>query len=71
MKIGLATTLVLIFLVLKLCRVIDWAWGWVFCPLWASAVLWILVVSLSVWGREPDVPAAETAQRPQKVGGVR
>ena len=33
---GLAT---ITFVVLKLCGVIDWAWGWVLAPLWIPIVL--------------------------------
>ena len=32
--LGLGTVLFLIFLVLKLCGVIDWSWWWVTSPLW-------------------------------------
>jgi hypothetical protein len=31
--------LTLIFVVLKLCNVINWSWWWVFCPIWISFVL--------------------------------
>lgn len=37
--LGLPTILTLIFLVLKLCDVIDWSWWWVFAPIWIIAVL--------------------------------
>lgn len=32
--LGLCAILFLIFLVLKLCAVIDWSWWWVTAPLW-------------------------------------
>lgn len=35
--------LTLVFIVLKLCKVISWSWLWVLCPLWiplAIAILW-------------------------------
>jgi len=38
---GLCTTLFVVFLVLKLTRLIDWSWWWVFAPIWipiASAI---------------------------------
>ena len=41
--LGLGTVLFLIFLVLKLCNVIDWSWWWVTSPLWISAILYILI----------------------------
>jgi hypothetical protein len=31
---GLAEVLTIVFVVLKLCGVITWAWIWVFSPLW-------------------------------------
>lgn len=31
--------LTLIFVVLKLCNVINWSWWWVFCPIWISFAL--------------------------------
>ena len=37
---GLAT---IAFVVLKLCGVIDWAWGWVLAPLWIPIVLMLLI----------------------------
>lgn len=39
--IGFTGALFLVFLVLKLCHVIDWSWWWVTCPLWAAAALLI------------------------------
>lgn len=41
--LGLPTILFLIFLVLKLCKVINWSWLWVFSPLWISAIIWLIV----------------------------
>ncbi len=29
----------IVFLTLKLCKVIDWSWWWVTAPLWLPAVL--------------------------------
>ena len=34
---GLPGVLFVIFLVLKLCGVIDWSWWWVTSPLWIAA----------------------------------
>ena len=41
--LGLGTVLFLIFLVLKLCNVIDWSWWWVTSPLWIGAGLIVLL----------------------------
>lgn len=32
--IGFSGLLLLSFIILKLCRVIDWSWWWVISPLW-------------------------------------
>lgn len=41
--LGLPMILFLIFLVLKLCKVIDWSWWWVTSPLWIGFILGFLV----------------------------
>lgn len=47
---GMGNTLFLIFLVLKLCKVIDWSWWWVTAPLWilGALALLILIVGLLI-----------------------
>ena len=42
----LATVLTLIFLTLKLCKVITWSWWWVFSPLWISVIILLIVFAL-------------------------
>ena len=42
--IGIATVLFLIFLVLKLCKVITWSWWWVLSPIWISLGLTVVVI---------------------------
>lgn len=39
---GLPTLLLIIFIILKLTKVIDWSWLWVLSPLWISASLGVL-----------------------------
>ena len=39
---SIITLLWIIFLILKLTKVIDWPWYWVFSPIWISAGLGIL-----------------------------
>lgn len=46
--IGICTVLFLIFLVLKLCNVINWSWWWVTAPLWLPFVL-VLAISLVIF----------------------
>lgn len=43
---GLLGVVFVVFLVLKLCHVIDWSWWWITAPLWggfAIALLYILI----------------------------
>lgn len=44
--VGFTSLLLLAFIVMKLCKVIDWDWWWVLAPLWmtgaAAFVLFVL-----------------------------
>ncbi len=42
--LSFAEVLQLIFIVLKLCKVIDWKWVWVLCPTWITAIIVIVLV---------------------------
>lgn len=44
--IGLLGATFLVFLILKLCKVIDWSWWWVTAPLWGGFALAILIVGI-------------------------
>jgi hypothetical protein len=46
--IGLTGALFLVFLVLKLTRVIDWSWWWITAPLWGGTALAILFAIVCV-----------------------
>lgn len=37
--LGIVEVLLIVFLVLKLCKLIDWSWWWVLSPLW----IWVLI----------------------------
>ncbi len=46
---SLSTTLLVIFIILKLTNIIEWSWLWVLSPLWISAglgLLFLLVIGL-------------------------
>lgn len=66
-----AFLLFLTFLILKLCKVIDWSWWWVTCPLWAGLALAAIagicyLIALSVKSRMPkktDPPKSRWEQR--------
>ena len=45
--LGVADTLLIIFIVLKLCGLISWSWVWVLSPLWISIILGIILYLLS------------------------
>lgn len=44
--IGLSGVLFIVFLVLKLCKVINWSWWWVTAPLWIPAIIVIICIIL-------------------------
>jgi hypothetical protein len=46
--ISIGTTLVIVFIVLKLCNVIDWAWIWVFSPWWICVAFWLAIIVLGL-----------------------
>ena len=48
MKIGFCGLLTIVFIVLKLTGVINWAWGWVLAPLWISAILIVVLAIVKV-----------------------
>lgn len=37
--VDIPTVLLIIFIVLKLCDVIDWSWLWVLSPFWITVLL--------------------------------
>jgi hypothetical protein len=42
--IGFVGLLQLVFITLKLLKVIDWPWVWVLAPIWITAGLGILII---------------------------
>jgi len=50
--VGFGGLLFIVFLVLKLCNVIDWSWWWVTAPLWipVGLVLGIWVITIIIAG---------------------
>lgn len=45
---GLPMILFIVFLILRLCKVIVWSWWWVTSPLWIMALLAIAVMILYI-----------------------
>ena len=46
--VGIAGTLTVVFIVLKLCGLITWSWTWVLSPLWITAVIDSLLVMIAL-----------------------
>lgn len=44
----LSTLLLVAFIVLKLCHVIEWAWVWVLAPLWIPTALVLVIFLIAV-----------------------
>lgn len=47
--IGFFGLLTIVFIVLKLTKVIAWSWFWVLAPVWISVILWLGLLVLAVW----------------------
>ena len=43
--IGFGGLLTVVFITLKLCKIIAWSWWWVFAPLWIPIILFLLFVA--------------------------
>ena len=47
-SLGIGGMLLVAFIVLKLCDVIDWSWWWVLSPVWISAGLVVFVMLIEL-----------------------
>lgn len=47
-SIGFVGLLQIVFIVLKLCGIINWSWIWVLSPIWIEV---LLIVILVIWIR--------------------
>lgn len=45
---GFMGALFLVFLVLKLTATITWSWWWVTAPLWGGAIVFLIVLAITV-----------------------
>lgn len=41
---GFTTLLGIAFIILKLCKVINWSWIWVLSPIWISWAIFFIIV---------------------------
>lgn len=44
---GFTSVLTIIFVVLKLCKVITWSWVWVLSPIWISWGLALMIIGIA------------------------
>ena len=42
--LSVGTILTIVFVILKLIRIINWSWWWVFSPLWISVIIGLIVL---------------------------
>ena len=42
--IGFSGLLTIVFIVLKLCKVITWSWWWVLSPVWITAAIVVVLI---------------------------
>lgn len=42
--IGFCGLLTIVFIVLKLCKIINWSWLWVLAPLWIPTAIALIVL---------------------------
>lgn len=47
---GIYSTLIVVLIILKLCKVISWSWWWVLAPIWApiAIILVILIIAIII-----------------------
>lgn len=48
---GFLDALLIVFIVLKLCGVINWSWWWVLSPIWLPLAI-ILVIAFVIWFKD-------------------
>lgn len=48
MKLGIIEVLTIVFIVLKLCKVVTWSWAIVLSPLWIGLLV-DLIVAIVLW----------------------
>lgn len=47
--IGIVGCLQVVFIVLKLCKVINWSWLWVLSPLWISISISLIIIGIAMF----------------------
>lgn len=50
--LSLDSILTIVFVILKLTKVIDWSWWWVLSPIWIAFILWlvpVIIIGIKLW----------------------
>jgi hypothetical protein len=63
MKVTFPMLLFLVFLVLKLTKVIDWSWWWVTAPIWGTFVILLVLVMANEVIKALETPEQKAARR--------
>ena len=46
-EIGFFGLLTIVFIILKLCKIINWSWLWVLAPIWLPIAI-VIIISLII-----------------------
>lgn len=46
--INFLEALLLVFIILKLCKIINWSWWWVLSPMWIPIGLWLILLIVTI-----------------------
>lgn len=46
--LGFFDALTIVFIILKLCKVIDWSWWWVLAPTWIPVALLVIILVVAL-----------------------
>lgn len=49
-KLNLYDLLLVAFIILKLCKVINWSWLWVLSPIWIPIIIFIIALIIEIIG---------------------
>lgn len=47
--VGFFSVLQIVFIVLKLCGLINWSWFWVLSPTWIGAAIVLTLIIICLW----------------------
>ena len=65
---SVSTVLALIFVTLKLCKVIDWSWWWILSPVWITAGIAILgLIVIAIWELSDSKEKARRKTREEEI----